>query len=231
MPLDLTKLLTPSLPELFDQTGDFTYVVLAIGRSPEDPPEWALIACAAFYEQQQVAVPLPKTGRHPKYSVEDGIALDQVADLIVSEGLSVTAAVMQVTGEGTDGTYFGRLMRHWRRHTRPAIFQPKRGKTKRKTNQWLQRAHKRKQARFRAEVLEQARAEIAAGDLSVDEDPEVREKREARAVWFHFSSELDPDQQARMKIAPMTRDVWVKETKRWLLEHPEYLRDDEPTTE
>ena len=223
LPADLSKLLSPSLMELFDQSGDLTFAVLAIGRSPENPPEWALMACAIFYEQQQVAVPPPKTGRPPKYSVEDGLALDQVADLMVNEDLSVSAAVMQVTGEGTDGTYFRRLMRHWRRESKPSWLQLKDGKAAHKTNRWLRRAHKRKHDRFMEKVWAQARTEIAEGNLQVEEDPKVTAQREARAVWANFSSDVDPEQETRLKIAPLSEDLWVKEAKRWLLEHPEYL--------
>jgi hypothetical protein len=106
----------PSFESKFRETGDYNYVLVAIGENPEDPPAWALAECVEFSDEQRVAVESfeerRRGGPKRKHNREDGVLLLQVARL-VDEGASKTAAIQQVTGEDVDGPTFKRLMRAW----------------------------------------------------------------------------------------------------------------------
>ncbi|HVR10896.1 MAG TPA: hypothetical protein VMW75_22835 [Thermoanaerobaculia bacterium] len=227
MPLDIEKLIEPTFKELFEKTGQLHFAVMAIGATPDKPPTWAIEACALYYFQQTVSVEAPAAGRPPSYSFEDGVLLDEVADLIVEGGLSVTAAVKQVTKEESDGTNFRRLMRIWKRHLRPELLAPA-GSKRGKTNKWLDRAHARKHERFMTEVWNEAKAEIESGNLSVEVDPEEEQRRLEKAQWFNFPPDLNPGQDAQFKIAPLSRRLFVIEVKRLLLHKREEAGDKTP---
>ncbi len=142
----------PSFQDFFVETEDIQYAALAIGSNPEDPPEWAIKACVAYYEEHEVAVEPSAVGAKPKYGYEDGLLLDRVADLVVVDGLSLTAATKRVTDQESDGTDFRRLMRIWKRSMLTAGYVEGRGPVK--TNKWLSRARRRKSYRQLLELLE-----------------------------------------------------------------------------
>lgn len=216
MPLDVKKLRTPTLREQFERTGELKYPALAIGASPERPPKWALAVFEAYYETERVGVPPPKQGRSPKYSVEDGLALEEVADLVLREKISVTRAILQVTGEEMNGTRYRRLMDIWERNSHLQMLQPDTD-NKTLTNKWLDHARKRANERFRAEIWKEAKAEIEAGNLGLEIDPAAEAWRIEHARWFSFSAEVNPEQDNRIQLAPLTRRHHVIEAKKILL--------------
>ena len=227
MPLDIEKLIEPTLQELFEKTGQLHFAVMAIGATPDKPPAWAIEACALYYFQQTVSVESPAAGRPPSFSLEDGVLLDEVADLVVKDGLSVTAAVKQITKEESDGTNFRRLMRTWKRHLYSELLAPA-GSKHGKTNKWLDRARERAHNRLIAEAWNEAKAEIESGNLSLELDPEEEKRRLEKARWFKFTPELNPEQDAQFKIAPVSRRHFVIEAKRILLRKREEANDKTP---
>jgi len=217
MPLNIAKLRKPTLQELFKKTGDMHHAVMAIGEKPGDPPPWALEACHAYYFQRQIEVESPGGGRPPRYSVEDGLLLEEVANLMVDEDLRVTPAIQKVTKEGSDGTTFRRLMRIWKRHLQPEMLTAV-GRKPEKTTKWLEAARKQDQEKYLKQCWDQALAEIEAGNLSIEVDPTEEADRLNRAVWFTFQSALNPEQDAKIRIAPISKALYVAEMKRLILE-------------
>ncbi|HEX4966000.1 MAG TPA: hypothetical protein VF173_34640 [Thermoanaerobaculia bacterium] len=200
------------------------HAVMAIGASPENPPEWAIEACRAYHFQRQIEVESTGGGRPPKDSVEDGLLLDEVATLIVEDNLSLTAAVRKITGEDSEGTAFRRLMRTWKRHLKTPPLTVLGNKLE-KTNKWLEAARQRHHDRYNQECFDQALAEIKAGDLNVEIDPSEEAERLRLAKWITFQSTTDPKQSAQIKIAPTSRERHVIAIKRLLLERMK-KRDD-----
>jgi hypothetical protein len=225
VPLEIQKLITPTFQELFEKTGSLHFAVMAIGAVPHKPPAWAIEACALYYFQQTVSVEAPTAGRPPSYSFEDGLLLEEVADLIVESKLSVTAAVKRVTKEESDGTNFRRLMRIWKRHLYPELLAPA-GSKHGKTNKWLDHAHERGYKRLMAEAWSEAKAEIDSGNLSLEINAEEEEERLKRARWFNFNPELNPEQDAQFKLAPPSKRLFVIEAKRILLRKREEEAND-----
>jgi hypothetical protein len=225
--LDISKLRKPTFLDLFDHTGEMHYAVMAIGEKPGDPPQWALEACQAYYFQRQIEVESPGGGRPPRYSVEDGLLLDEVATLMVEEDLAVTSAVKRITEQESDGKDFRRLMRIWKRHLRPTMLNVA-GRKPEKTTKWLESARKRKQNQYLNECWDQALAEIKAGNLNIEVDPAEEADRLKRAVWVNFQSAVNPEQDAQLKIAPMSKQRYVVEMKRLLLERMEAGDDKTP---
>jgi hypothetical protein len=214
--LNLGTLRTPTLQELFNETGDMHYVAMAIGENPKDPPAWAIEACQSYYFARQIEVESTGKGRPPAYSVEDGLQLVEVATIIVEEEVSLTAAVRRVTKQEMDGSDFRRLMRIWKRHLHlPALIVA--GKPK-KTNKWLELARKRKWERYFKECTDQALAEIAAGNFNIDIDPVEEADRLKRAEWIILQSTKDPNQEGRIKIAPASKERHIIALKKLLLE-------------
>ena len=222
MPHTFTEIFS-SLESKFRETSDYNYVLLAIGENPEDPPAWALVACAEFFDNQRLAVESfedrRRGGPKRKHNREDGILLLQVARL-VDEGASKTAAIQQVTGEDVDGPTFKRLMRAWNKSTRHRrIFFP--GEPRPETNKWLDYIAKEKHKKFLKRVTDQAWKEIQEDNLDVEIDEEEERRRLARARAFTAAPpESPPDVESpQLLLAPMPSfEVFVKLVKQTILE-------------
>lgn len=224
MPHSFNQIFT-SLESKFRETGDFNYVLLAIGENPDDPPAWALEACVGFSDEQRLAVESfedrRRGGPKRKHNREDGILLLQVARL-VDEGASKTSAIQQVTGEDVDGPTFKRLMRAWNKNSRyRRIFLP--GKPRPETNKWLDYIAKEKHERFLKRVTDQAWKEIEEDNLDVEIDEEEERRRLASARAFAAApsdSPADLLDGPRLLLAPAPSfEVFVKHVKRTILEN------------
>jgi hypothetical protein len=227
VPINIGKLRKPAFIELFKATGGVQYAVMAIGENPEQPPPWAVEACRAFYLQRLVEVDSPGGGRPPKYSLEDGVLLRDVATLIVEQGLTVTAAVRKVTQQESDGTDFRRLMRTWKRHLRTNQLTVV-GTKPQKTNKWLEMARAQQREQYTQDCFEQALAEIEAGNFDVTVDPNEEAERLAMAERVTFQDSSNPKKKAWIAIAPTSRERYVLEIKRLLLARIKEEQDKTP---
>ena len=89
--------------DAYEKTEMIEYAVLAIGKWPHAPPEWAVQACKSFWMGEE---------RKSRGDYDDGYKLDQVADRILS-GATIHAASLATSGEGETGSNTQRLMRKW----------------------------------------------------------------------------------------------------------------------
>jgi hypothetical protein len=64
---------------LYQQSGDSKYLALAIGRQPDNPPQWAIDECQYFYEELRVS---RRGARGPRSSSKDRKCLQEMAKLI-----------------------------------------------------------------------------------------------------------------------------------------------------
>ena len=92
--------------DAYNETGDFRYGVLAVGKWGHKAPDWAFRACSVFLQSEERRA----SGRYP----DDDMLLDEMADLLASgEARTKHAAARMVTGDATGGANIHRLLRLW----------------------------------------------------------------------------------------------------------------------
>ena len=125
----------------YEETGDRLFLLLAIGCSSDDPPQWALDECRKLESEFDLSTrPFERESRVlDSNPMVDGLLLDQMANLYV-EGYSVRAAAVAVTGELDDGRNHRRLRRIWKSESKPLGYLDGDRKKKLDTNKWVERA-------------------------------------------------------------------------------------------
>ena len=120
----------------YEKTRDVRYAALALGASPDEPPDWALSACIHFFDDHEVSAQrfddTPARGglKNPR---NDGATLQKAAEG-VARGMTISRALKDLMNADSDDTDLRRLLRVWKKRSDP-LFEYE-GKPI-DTNRWL----------------------------------------------------------------------------------------------
>ena len=84
----------------YRETGDARYIALAIGKTPENPPQWAIEACQKFFHKSKLRDFSNLWVQKGPPPTDADIELLEKMSVLIADGASVNAAARTVTDDG-----------------------------------------------------------------------------------------------------------------------------------